>query len=733
MKQVVQNLRSGRTEIVEVPVPRPGPGTILIRTTASVVSVGTERMVVEFAARSLAGKARSRPDLVRQAIDKARREGLLTTLAAVTTRLGKPMVLGYSSSGTVVEVGRGVHEFAPGDRVACAGGGHAVHAEFATIPINLAARVPPSVDLETAAFTTLGAIALHGFRLAGAGVGADVLVIGLGVLGLLAVQIAAASGCRVFAVDLDPTRVGLAKTLGAQGAAVRARAERAALGFTTGRGFDAVLICADTPSSDPVELAGRVARDRGVVVAVGAVGMNLPRKPYYEREVSFIVSRSYGPGRYDPLYEEAGLDYPIGYVRWTENRNMQAVLELMAHGKLDSHALVSHTYSIDQAARAYALVRERGRRAPLGVLFTYPGTSPLERTITVSAAAGAREGAPSVVLAALGSGNFASAVAFPALRRLPNVRREVVVSASGLTARQAAERHGFARASTDESDALGDPRIHAVAILTRHNEHARQALLALRAGKHVFCEKPLALDEEQLAGVAAEAALHPELNLMVDFNRRFAPMVQELKRRLAESAEPPILHMRVNAGYLPLDHWLHDAGQGGGRLVGEACHFVDLLTYLAGALPVRAFCQATPDLGRYHGDNFVASLEFANGAVGSFAYTAAGDRGLGKEYLEVFAGGSAYILDDFRKFEAFEDGHHQTQRDWLRQDKGHRAAWRAFIQSITSGAPSPISLVDIVAVHRATFALARSLETRAAEDVAAARQSPPSSRRKRAA
>ncbi len=733
MKQVVQNLRSGKTQLVEVPVPRPGPGAILIRTAASVVSVGTERMVVEFAARSLAGKARSRPDLVRQAIDKSRREGFLTTLQAVSTRLDQPMVLGYSSSGTVVEVGRGVHEFAPGDRVACAGGGHAVHAEFATIPVNLAAHVPASVDLEAAAFTTLGAVALHGFRLAAAGTGADVLVIGLGLIGLMAVQIAAASGCRVFAVDLDPRRVGLATTLGAQGAASRTQAERAGLTFTGARGFDAVLICADTASSDPVELAGRMARDRGVVVAIGAVGMNLPRKPYYEREVSFIVSRSYGPGRYDALYEEAGLDYPIGYVRWTENRNMQAVLELMASGKFDSHALISRTFSIDGAARAYALVRERGRRAPLGVLFTYSQSSTIERTVSAGAAGGARKTADAVGLAALGSGNFATAVVFPALRRMPNVRREVVVSASGLTARRAAERYGFARASSDENAALSDPAIDAIAILTRHNEHARQTLLALRAGKHVFCEKPLALDEEQLAAVAVEAEAHPELNLLVGFNRRFAPMVKELKARLAERSEPPVLSMRVNAGFLPRDHWLHDAGQGGGRIVGEACHFVDLLTYLSGALPTRVFCQATPDQGRYQHDNFVASLEFANGAVGTLAYTAAGDRSLGKEYLEAFSGGSAFILDDYRELDFFEEGRHRSHRDWLHQDKGHRGAWKAFVQSITSGEPSPIPLGEIVAVHMATYALVRSLETGAPQVVATVLAPRPAARRRRSA
>jgi predicted dehydrogenase/threonine dehydrogenase-like Zn-dependent dehydrogenase len=717
MKQVVQNLRSGKTEVVDVPVPRPAPGAILVRTAASLVSVGTERMVVEFASRSILGKARSRPDLVRQAIQKARREGVLAAFETVNTRLGQPMVLGYSSSGTVVEVGSGVREFAPGDRVACAGGGHAVHAEFAGVPVNLAAQVPPSVDLEAAAFTTLGAIALHGFRLARAEVGADVLVIGLGVLGLLAVQIAAASGCRVFAVDLEPGRVGLARTLGAQGAAVRGRAERAALNFTSGRGFDAVLICADTPSNDPVEFAGRMTRDRGTVVAVGAVGLNLPRKPYYEREISFIVSRSYGPGRYDALYEEAGLDYPLGYVRWTENRNMQAVLEMMARGTLDCHALISHNYTIDQAARAYGLVRRRGGRAPLGVLFTYAPDAALQRTVPTGVPAASSNAPAAVRLAVLGSGNYATAVVFPVLRHVPGVQREVIVSAAGLSARQAAVRFGFARAASDESAALDDPTVNTIAVLTRHHEHARQTALALRAGKHVFCEKPLALDAEGLAQVASAAAAHPNLNLMVGFNRRFAPMVLALKRGLVECDEPPLMQMRINAGFLPTDHWLHDPAQGGGRLVGEACHFVDLLTFLAGAPPMRVHCTSYPDLGRYRQDNFTATLEFANGAVGSFTYTSAGDRGMSKEYLEVFCGGRAYVLNDFRSLESFEDGLRRVQRDWLRQDKGHLGAWRAFAESIISGGPSPIPLEELLAVHQATFALARSLETRGPEDV----------------
>jgi predicted dehydrogenase len=708
---VVQNIRTGRTEIVEIPVPKPPPGAVLVRTAASVVSVGTERMVVEFAARSLLGKARSRPDLVRQVLQKARREGVLSAVDAAFKRLAKPMALGYSSAGVVVELGEGVSEYHPGERVACAGGGHAVHAGFASVPVNLLAPIPEAVSLEDAAFATLGAVALHGFRLSEAALGESVGVIGLGLLGLLTVQIARAAGCRVLGVDLNPARVKLARRLGADAAAGREDAEDAARSFSAGRGLDVVIVCADTPSSDPVVLAGAIARDRGRVIAVGATGMTMPRKPYYEKEIDFRVSRSYGPGRYDLLYEEAGVDYPIGYVRWTEERNLRAFLELVAAGSVKIAPIVTHRFPVEDAAAAYALIsgKSKKRESFLGVLLTYPQDAVPETVVHLRA-----EKAPqplpedAVRLGVLGAGTFATLVALPGIKNIRKVEKVSIISAGGLSAQLAARDFGFARASSDPADVLKDPRINTVGIFTRHHLHAELTAAALRNGKHVFCEKPLALKEEELAEVERawkQAVDSSPRILMVGFNRRFAPLMEPVRRMIAEAGEAPVMSIRVNAGALPRDHWTHDPVQGGGRILGEACHFVDLLTFLAGAMPARVFAGGAEAYGANTEDNFAATLEFANGAVGSLVYTSAGDKAFSKERVEVFCAGRVAVLDDFRSLEIWRNGSRKTWNSALRQDKGHRAVWEAFIRTILEGTAAPIPADELFAVTRATFAL----------------------------
>jgi predicted dehydrogenase len=723
MKQVVQNIRKGRTEVVEIPVPKPSPGAVLVRTTASVVSVGTERMVVEFAGRSLLGKARSRPDLVRQVLQKARREGVLSAVDAAFKRLSQPMALGYSSAGVVVEVGDGVGEFHPGDRVACAGGGHAVHAEFATVPVNLLAPIPENVSLEDAAFATLGAVALHGFRLSEAALGDTVSVIGLGLLGLLAVQIARAAGCRVFGVDLDPKRVKLAKQLGAEAAVLRPEANDAARTFAASRGFDAVIVCADTASSDPLVLAGAIARDRGRVVAVGATGMTIPRKPYYEKEIDFRVSRSYGPGRYDPLYEEAGVDYPLGYVRWTEQRNLAAFLDLLAAGKVKIPPLITHRFAVEDAPRAYALISGKAgkKESYLGVLLTYPADS-VRQTVVPLRAGPAPEilSEKTVRLGVLGAGAFATLVALPAVSRIRKIEKVSIVSAGGLSAKFAARDFGFERASTDPADVLADPRINAVGIFTRHHLHASLTTAALRGGKHVFCEKPLALREDELAEIESawkQAAGSSPRILMVGFNRRFAPMMAPIRRMIAESGEAPVMNVRVNAGPLPSGHWTKDPVQGGGRILGEACHFVDLLTFLAGALPIRVYASGASAFGVDHEDNFAATMEFASGAVGSLVYTSAGDRGFSKERVEVFCGERAAALDDFRSLEIWRGGGRRVWHSRLRQDKGHRAVWEAFIRTIHEGTTAPIPAEELFAVTRATFALLEAVREKTVVEI----------------
>lgn len=721
MKQLLQNLRNGETQIVEVPIPACKPGSALVRTAASLVSAGTERMVVDFAGKSLVGKARSRPDLVRQVIDKARREGLLTASEAAFNRLDQPLALGYSSAGVIVATGGELQDYRVGQRVACAGGGYAVHAEYAVIPKQLIASLPDEVGFEAGAFATLGAIALHGFRLAEAHLGERVAVIGLGLLGLLAVQIAGAAGCTVLGVDLDERRVSLAETLGAE-AVLRAQAEQAALSFSQGRGCDAVIICADTPASDPVELAGAIARDRARVIAVGAVGLNIPRKVYYEKELTFINSRSYGPGRYDPAYEEKGQDYPAGYVRWTEGRNLQAFIDLLASARLDVRPLVTHRFPIEQAPQAYELITGKTAEPYLGILLTYPQEPAMQpqasqQTVQVktTSRAGSAASQPSlqeVSLGVLGAGNFATAVLLPALKSFPEVKTVGIASGSGVSARHAAGKFGFAYATSDVERILEDPSINTVAILTRHNLHASQVIAALNAGKHTFCEKPLALNADEVNAISLALAVPQSPLLMVGFNRRFAPLSVQLAEFIKDRREPLVAHYRVNAGYLPPQHWLHDPAQGGGRIVGEACHFIDFLAFLVGQIPQSVSAVALPDSGRYHEDNVALTFEFPDGSLGSVTYLANGDRAFPKERIEVFSAGQVAVLEDFRSLELVRDGRRSVQRSRLRQDKGHRGEWQSFAKAILSGGLPPIPYEHLTGVTRASFAALQALRQR---------------------
>ncbi len=717
MKQLLQNLRDGKTSVVDVPRPIPGPGTVLVRTQASLVSAGTERTLVSFAEKSLVGKARSRPDLVRQVLDKARREGVVGTLQAAFNRLDQPMPLGYSSAGIVVAVGAGMQEYKVGDRVACAGGNHAVHAEYEVVPKNLLATLPDHVDFESAAFTTLGAIALHGLRLGRPQLGERVAVIGLGLLGMIAVQLAQAAGCSVFGVDLAPQRVEMARRFGAA-AVTREQAESAGAAASQGQGFDLVLVCADARSNDPIQLAGALARDRGRVVAVGAVGLNIPRKVYYEKEITFLVSRSYGPGRYDLGYEEKGQDYPLGFVRWTEGRNLQAVVDLLAAGKLDVRPLISHRFPIERAPEAYELITGKKGEAFLGVLLTYPpadAAAPLASTRVSNPAVKPVNGALGVVV--LGAGNYATAVFLPAVQAAGGARRVGIASASGLTAQHAAQRFGFGYASASEQEVLEDPQANIVALLTRHNQHARQVLAALALGKHVFCEKPLAIHTEEVDAIEAALVAGERLPLlMVGFNRRFAPLAVRLKDFLQNCNEPLYAHYRVNAGYIPLNHWVHDPEIGGGRIVGEGCHFIDFLSFLAGGPPVDVRAAGLPDGGRYRQDNVEMTFRYADGSLGTVTYLANGDKSVPKERVEVFCGGSVAVLDDFRSLETVRGGSRKRHAG-MQQDKGHKAGWQAFLAACQSGGPAPIPYEDLLGVTRASFAALRALESGTCETV----------------
>jgi predicted dehydrogenase len=700
MKQVVQDLQSDQPEVLEVPVPSPAPGTALIRTVASFISAGTERTVIEFAGKGMIGKARARPDLVRQTIDKVRQDGLLSTLQAVRSRLDQPLPLGYSSAGVIEELGEGITNLRTGDRVACAGG-HAVHAEFAVVPEKMIARLPESVDFESGAAATLGSVALHAFRMSEVQVGERVAVIGLGLLGQLALQIARAAGCETLGVDVDEARVELARGIGGS-ATNREQAVETGRTFTGGEGFDAVLICAHTDDNDPLELAATLARDRATVVLVGVVGMEIPRKPYYDKELKFVVSRSYGPGRYDPTYEESGVDYPIGYVRWTEGRNIEGFLDLIAANKIQVAPLITHRFPVESAEEAYQQIAEGSKQPTLGVVLTYAEHAPVERRLALSD----RTRKDSLVsLGALGAGNFARNVTFPILKRLKDVELIGLASGSGVSATDAGSRHGFAYATTEAAEVIRDETINTVAVLTRHNLHASQVTDALLTGKNVFCEKPLAIDVEGLDGVI-DALDGAEGLLTVGFNRRFAPMGIQMCDFMSQAGEPLSVHYRVNAGPLPGDHWVHDPEQGGGRIIGEVCHFIDYLTFLIGALPEQVRAQGIPG---GEGENVHISARFPDGSVGTVDYLASGDKAFPKERVEAFGGGKVAVLDDFRGLELVSGG--KKNRGSSGQDKGHRAIWQAFTEAIREGGPAPIPYHELVGVSRTTFAVVESLRT----------------------
>lgn len=722
MKQVLQSARNGEIEIAEVPVPRALPGCVLVRISASLVSAGTERASSEFAAKNLLQKARSRPDLLRDVFNKIQRDGILSAVSAVRNRLDQPLALGYSSSGTVMEVGEGITDLKPGDRVACAGAGFAVHAEFACVPRMLLARIPcANVDCESAAFTTLGAVAIHGVRTAEAKLGDIVAVIGLGLLGQITVQVLTAAGCRVIGMDLVQERVDLAAKMGALAVTTSEREFRdLCLKHSSGHGMDCVLITAETASSGPVNLASQIARDRGIVVAVGTVGMDLQRKLYYEKELDFRISRSYGPGRYDSAFEQKGRDYPIGHVRWTETRNMEAFLQLLADGKLELEPLITHRFPIENAVAVYDLITGGEGQPYLGVVIQY-GNNKAEcsrrlQLVSVRNAV-SNETLPDptrVSVGVLGAGNFAQGILIPALKQDPGTHLGGLCASNGGRSRSFAVKLGFEFSTTDEKEIYSDSSISTVVIATRHHLHAGQVVSALAAGKHVFCEKPLCLNEQELQQIYrahAGAGRH----LMLGLNRRFAPMAVRMKQFLARAGGRFTMNYRVNAGPLPADHWINDPEQGGGRIIGEVCHFVDFLSFLSGASPIAVQARCSPSEA---GDqDVVVSIEFADGSLGTITYVCSGDRAFSKERVEVFGSGCVAVLDDFRRLDLVRHGTKKSFRSWLRQDKGHAGEWQAFAVCIRNDGPAPIPFDEIVASTLATIRIVDSLRTARTESI----------------
>jgi predicted dehydrogenase/threonine dehydrogenase-like Zn-dependent dehydrogenase len=710
MKQVLQYRRSGATRVVDVAAPLTPDGGLLVQNHWSLISPGTERMLVEAGGGNLLNTARQRPDLVRQVLDKAARDGIAATMEAVRSRLDVAIPLGYSCAGTVLEVGsRLTREFSAGDRVACAGAGQANHAEVVAVRRNLTVRVPEAVTLEDAAFVTVGAIALQGVRIADVRLGEACVVIGLGLVGQLTVQLLKAGGCRVFGIDVATDKVQLALAHGADAACLRSDVDlvERVRAFSAGRGADAILIAAAASSSDPVQIAPSLARDRAVVVAVGMIGMDVPRNAYYEKELQLRLSRSYGPGRYDRTYEEEGVDYPLGYVRWTEQRNMEAFLDLVAAGGVQPSRLVTHRVPIAEAERAYQIVTGNIAEPYLGILLEYPRPATPESATRTRVDLRPPTPTPggTVRLGVIGAGNFARSVLLPTLKKLDGVDLRGVATASGPSAHQTATRFAFGYAATDWRQVVDDAEVDAVVIATRHDLHARVAAAALRAGKSVFLEKPMALSSDQLEDLL-DAWRSSGRILQVGFNRRFAPTYQRLKAEFAARRDPLVMTYRVNAGPVSPTSWVVDPVQGGGRLVGEICHMVDLLVDLTDAQVTSIYAEP---IGGAIGDDVVLTLRFADGSIGTIVYASGGDRSLPKEQLEVLGGGRAVALDDFRTLRVYAGGGvKRLGRRFAVQDKGHAAELAAFVDAVRHGKPSPVDPETAAHVTRVTFAAVES-------------------------
>jgi predicted dehydrogenase/threonine dehydrogenase-like Zn-dependent dehydrogenase len=706
MRALLTDRKSGEVSTYEVPPPELRPGGLLVRTHYSAISAGTERATLEQSSKSLLARIKARPDLLKQVLEYARQNGVKAAYENVRAKLDTLTTLGYSCAGEVISVGEGVHEFRAGDRVACGGGTYANHAEINFVPRNLTVHIPSHVSMAAASLTTIGAIALQGFRQAEVAIGETVAVIGAGLVGVLTIQIARAAGCRVVAIDLSPDRVRRAVEFGAHLAITAADPSLASSIKEFSRyGVDAAILTAATDSAEPAEMAAKILRDRGRIIVVGTVGMGVSRPNMYMKELSLAFSRSYGPGRYDSQYEEGGIDYPIGYVRWTERRNMEAFLDLLATGQIDVVPLIEHQYSIDEGAKAYAGLKNGSYTA----ILEYNGASATpKRTLPIVAAARHRIG-DEVRVGCIGAGSFASSVIFPNLRALKGVRLQSVATISGAGAASAQRAFKFQTAQ-QPSELLNDFDVDSVFILTRHDTHAAETARALHAGKPVFVEKPLAIDLEQLDQLqqvyAGQLLSGHAPFVMVGFNRRFAPFTEKMRQFFAGRREPMVLHARVNAGFIPHDHWIYTQG---GRIVGEFCHFVDWARFVIGSPIQSVAATGLPNGTQYASDNVAVALKFTDGSVANLLYLTNGDRSIPKEFFEVFCQGAIARLHDFHTLELARNG--KIQKFKSMQDKGHRQELQLTIEAIRSGKPSPIAFDELAEVTKATILVQQALAT----------------------
>ena len=702
MKQILQSLKDGSTEVAEVPVPKVSSGSLLIKTSNSLVSAGTERMLVEFGKASWIERARKQPDKVKMVLEKIQTDGLKPTMEKVFDHLDKPLPLGYCNVGRIVEIGSDVMGYTIGDRVVSNG----KHAEVVDVPLNLCAKVPEKVSDEEASFTVLGAVALQGIRLAKPTLGESIVVIGLGLVGLMTVQLLKANGCRVLGLDYDKEKLALAKSFGAEVVDLNKEDPLIiAKNFSRERGVDAVIIAAATTSDEPIHQAALMCRKRGRIVLVGVTGLNLSRDDFFKKELTFQVSSSYGPGRYDPNYEEKGQDYPVGFVRWTEQRNFEAVLDMMMSGSLNVKKLISHRFDILEAKKAYGIVG--GLEKSLGILITYPGIKVDKNSRNISLLSKEDEkkmiinkSNQKIRVSFLGSGNYATSVLIPAFKHA-NVELGTVASNTGVSGAHTGRKYGFIETTTDSDQLFNEPANDAIVVATRHNNHANFVLKALKIKKNIFVEKPLCLTLEELNKI--EAAYSSSNILMVGFNRRFAPQVQKIKNLLKNINSPISMIMTVNAGNIPKDHWTQDLEIGGGRIIGEVCHFIDLLRFLAGKIITNYEIQFMDSSTK---DTVNIQLSFADGSLGNIHYYANGSKSFPKERLEVFAEGGVLQLDNYQKLKGFGWPGFKKMNLWT-QDKGQKACVKAFVDSISNDKESPIPIEEIFEISRISINLAK--------------------------
>ncbi|HDM8240049.1 bi-domain-containing oxidoreductase [Vibrio campbellii] len=709
MKQVLQDMAKGGSNLVEAPAPKASTGNLLIDTSISLISAGTERMLVDFGKASLLDKARQQPDKVKMVLEKVQTDGLMTTLEAVQSKLAQPLPLGYCNVGVVNAIGKGVKGFKEGDRVVSNG----PHADVVRVPKNLCALIPDNVSDEEASFTVVASIGLQGIRLAEPTLGEAFVVTGVGLIGLLTVQLLRAQGCRVLAIDYDDAKLELAKQFGAQVCNPGKGEDPVAAGmaFSRGNGVDGVIITASTKSNDPVTQAARMSRKRGRIILVGVTGLELNRADFYEKELTFQVSCSYGPGRYDADYEDNGNDYPYAFVRWTEQRNFEAILDMMSSGQVDVKPLITHRFKFEDAAQAYELLTSD--KSALGILLQYQSDSSTrhEKSVTLNSEATFEASKP--VVGFVGAGNYASRMLIPAFKA-GGAQLHTIATSGGINGVTHGEKAGFAKTTTDTSAMISDSEINTVAIVTRHNSHAHFVSEALNAGKNVFVEKPLAVTLEELAEVEAtyysKASTASAPKLMVGFNRRFSPQVQKMKELLSSVKEPKSFMMTMNAGAIPADHWTQDNEVGGGRIIGEACHFIDLMRFLADSEIVSVQCRRMGDVDGVDitEDKAAIILGFADGSFGTIHYLANGAANFPKERVEVFAAGRVLQLDNFRKLKAFGWPGFSKMNLW-KQDKGQTDCAAAFLSAIESGKESPIPARELFEVAKITIEIAEQL------------------------